>query len=147
MSKLLMYSNYYAKNIYRICRHTQGYYHTLQVLSNLYDYAVFQFSMEIQVLGCYFSNLYNADTRITKRTIVRAWRWYSLWSYKLCSPADTPRDQKMAGRILYLLASCSLALAEITQLQMTDCGNSYKDLFSLSIYCFKIDNFHIIYMY
>ena len=62
-------------------------------------------------------------------------------------PADTPRDEKMAGRILYLLASCSLALAEITQLQMTDCGNSYKDLFSLSIYCFKMDNFHIIYMY
>ncbi|XP_022324251.2 ganglioside GM2 activator-like [Crassostrea virginica] len=30
----------------------------------------------------------------------------------------------MAGRILYLLASCSLALAEITQLQMTDCGSS-----------------------
>lgn len=34
------------------------------------------------------------------------------------------REDKMVGKIFFVLASLSVALAEITQLQMTDCGSS-----------------------
>lgn len=49
------------------------------------------------------------------------------------------REDKMVGKIFFVLASLSVALAEITQLQMTDCGNFlYLEMLLLLIFRKKI---------
>lgn len=48
------------------------------------------------------------------------------------------REDKMVGKI-FVLASLSVALAEITQLQMTDCGNFlYLEMLLLLVFRKKI---------
>lgn len=49
------------------------------------------------------------------------------------------REDKMVGKIFFVLASLSVALAEITQLQMTDCGKFlYLEMLLLLIFRKKI---------
>lgn len=49
------------------------------------------------------------------------------------------REDKMVGKIFFVLASLSVALAEITQLQMTDCGKFlYLEMLLLLIFRKKL---------